>query len=125
MTITIPPNAIEAGKDTAFSWLRSHMEDDVRVQHMTDEELTELVSAACLAMLRAWPGMTTDGRELHFSTARGAPVTTVKAYSIILPLPQKETSDNTHEFVSDWYRPARCVNCGQTRDHAIHKETSA
>ena len=28
-----------------------------RVQHMTDEELTEFVSAACLAMLKAWPGM--------------------------------------------------------------------
>ena len=55
--ITIPPEALDAGKDTAFAWLRSHMEDDVRVQNMTDEELGELVEAACLAMLRNWPGM--------------------------------------------------------------------
>lgn len=55
--ITIPPEALEAGKDTAFSWLRSYMEDDVRVKEMTDEELTELVGAACLAMLNNWPGM--------------------------------------------------------------------
>lgn len=57
MSITtddIPPEALEAGKDTAFAWLRSHMEDDVRVREMTDEELTELVSAACLTMLKAW-----------------------------------------------------------------------
>lgn len=52
---TIPPEALEAGKDTAFAWLRSFMEDDVRVQNMTDEELGELVSAACIAMLKAWP----------------------------------------------------------------------
>ena len=51
----IPPEALEAGKDAAFSWLRSYMEDDVRVREMTDDELTEVVSAACLAMLRAWP----------------------------------------------------------------------
>lgn len=55
--IAIPREALEAGKDSAFAWLRSHMEDDVRVQQMTDEELTELVSAACIAMLRNWPGM--------------------------------------------------------------------
>ena len=55
--INIPPAALEAGKDTAFAWLRSHMEDDVRVQNMTDEELGELVEAACLAMLWAWPEM--------------------------------------------------------------------
>ena len=54
--ITIPPAALEASKDSAFAWLRSHMEDDVRVRQMTDEELTELVSAASLAMLNAWPG---------------------------------------------------------------------
>jgi len=55
--ITIPPEALEASKDTAFAWLRSFLEDDVRVQQMTDEELSELVSAACLAMLKAWPGI--------------------------------------------------------------------
>ena len=81
--ITIPPEALEVGKDTAFAWLRSHMEDDVRVQQMTDGELTELVSAACLAMLRAWPGM-----HLGAPWVIGVP----NATSIILPLPQ-EASD--------------------------------
>ena len=76
--INIPPEVVEAGKDTAFAWLRSHMEDDVRVQHMTDEELTELVSAAFLAMLQAWPEMET---RPTFSPTR-----------IILPL-LKENSD--------------------------------
>ena len=81
--ITIPPEAIEAGKDTAFSWLRSHMEDDVRVQHMTDEELTELVSAACLAMLRAWPGM-----QIVEERADAWAV-----YLEITPLPKESTND--------------------------------
>jgi len=54
--ITIQPEALEAGKDAAFSWLRSYMEDDVRVREMTDDELTEVVCAACLAMLKNWPG---------------------------------------------------------------------
>ena len=77
--ITIPREAEEAGKDTAFAWLRSHMEDDVRVQQMTDEELTELVSAACLAAaINAWPGMWTSA-----SVGNG---------SIILPI--TETDDD-------------------------------
>ena len=77
--ITIPPAALEAGKDTAFAWLRSHMEDDVRVQNMTDEELGELVEAACLAMLAAWPGMTTR-TGLHTD--------------LILPLTETSTKEN-------------------------------
>lgn len=87
--ITIPPKALEAGKDAAFSWLRSYMEDDVRVQHMTDEELTELVSAACLAMLRAWE---TAMHRRIFCTALDEVGGTYPA--IILPLPQTETSDD-------------------------------
>lgn len=76
--ITIPPDALEAGKDSAFNWLRSYMEDDVRVQQMTDEELTELVGAACLAMLKAWPGMDIE---------RFAPWS--KDRTIHLPMPQE------------------------------------
>jgi DNA repair exonuclease SbcCD ATPase subunit len=26
----------------------------------------------------------------------------------------------SHEFVADYYRPSRCVNCGQKRDHELH-----
>ena len=77
--IPIPPEALEAGKDTAFNWLRGQMEDDVRVQHMTDDELTELVSAACLAILRAWPGMRVKAVLL--------------ADTVLLPLPQEPTND--------------------------------
>lgn len=61
--ITIPREALEAGKDTAFAWLRSHMEDDVRVLEMTDDELTEVVSSACLAMLKNWPGTSMVHRD--------------------------------------------------------------
>jgi ferric iron reductase protein FhuF len=86
LTITIPPEALEAGKDTAFAWLRSHMEDDVRVQHMTDEELTELVSAACLAMLNAWPGMSVEKTHIGVSSD-------VFSQDIILPLPKEPGND--------------------------------
>jgi len=79
--ITIPPEAFAAGKDTAFAWLRSFLADDVRVQQMTDEELTELVSATSQAMLRAWPGINVE---------RFAPWS--KNRTIHLPLPQ-ETRD--------------------------------
>lgn len=92
--ITIPDEALEAAaidlyrsathSPQGFSWATLHP----RVR----ERWRKNARAACLAMLKAWPGMTTDGRELHFSTARGAPVTTVKAYSIILPLPQENTN---------------------------------
>ncbi len=53
----IPDEVVEAGKDAAFNWLRSFMEDDVRVKSMTDDELGEIVLAVCLAALAAWPGM--------------------------------------------------------------------
>ncbi len=26
----------------------------------------------------------------------------------------------SHEYVADFYRPARCVNCGERREHTIH-----
>lgn len=81
--INIPPAALEAGKDTAFAWLRSHMEDDVRVQNMTDEELGELVEATCLAMLRAWPGAK-HVTEYYLDTGD------YFKPSIILPLTEKQ-----------------------------------
>ena len=79
--ITIPREAEEAGKDIAFAWLRSHMEDDVRVQQMTDEELTELVSAACIAMLKSWPGMLDSWSVFE------------EERQIILPLPQENGNE--------------------------------
>jgi len=56
MIDTILPESLEAAKDAAFMWIRQHMEDDVRVKSMTDDELGEIVFAACLAALNAWPG---------------------------------------------------------------------
>lgn len=84
--IAIPPEALEAGKDSAFAWLRSYMEDDVRVREMTDDELTELVSAACLAMLKHWPGMQHDLGALVTETYRDPG-------KIILPLPKEPEHD--------------------------------
>jgi len=28
-----------------------------------------------------------------------------------------------HDFNSDWYRPARCLNCGYRREHPIHSKS--
>lgn len=71
--ITIPPAALEA------------VAQAIRKKRH-DRPSYEIAEDACLAMIEAWPGMSTDGEELHFSTARGAPVATVKSYSIILPV---------------------------------------
>jgi hypothetical protein len=27
-----------------------------------------------------------------------------------------------HEFVADYYRPARCMNCGERREHTVHSK---
>jgi hypothetical protein len=29
--------------------------------------------------------------------------------------------DEAHDFISDYYRPARCVNCGERREHLMHQ----
>jgi hypothetical protein len=29
-------------------------------------------------------------------------------------------AQETHEYTADPYRPSRCVNCGQRREHATH-----
>ena len=36
-------------------------------------------------------------------------------------LHKSELTDKQHEFQSDWYRPARCTECGQRREHNTHK----
>lgn len=93
--ITIPPEALEAGKDAAFSWLRSYMEDDVRVREMTDEELTELVSAACLAMLNAWMGTKPIWREIQVPDDSDEVRYMLKKTAIILPLPKESSNAET------------------------------
>lgn len=69
MTITIPPAALEAALEAA------NAEDPYYVSRIQ-------IEAACLAMLRAWPGM---------SIEKFAPWS--KDRIIHLPLPRKETSD--------------------------------
>ena len=68
MTITIPPEALEAAKDAWYAH-----------QHMgTDDRMT----ATCLAMLKAWP----SAKMQHH--------TVPPASAIILPLhPEKEPSE--------------------------------
>lgn len=101
--ITIPDEALEAAARAQYEFWRHDCAGELELnlalyrlwaelEADEQERWIEQTRAACLAMLKHWPGMTTDGRELHFSTARGAPVTTVKAYSIILPLPQENTN---------------------------------
>ena len=55
--ITIPPEALEAAARELAMALVLAVDEDCRACALTDDELTEVVSAACLAMLRAWPGM--------------------------------------------------------------------
>jgi hypothetical protein len=74
----IPGEVVEAGKDAAFGWLRSFMEDDVRVKSMTDDELGELVCATLDAALAAWP----DGGVVSEQYSKHNP-------RIILPLPKE------------------------------------
>ena len=85
--ITIPPEALEAGKDAAFNWLRSFMKDDVRVKSMTDDELGELVCAALAAALNAWPGAIRPS-----ATVLWPPNAKFRTY-IILPLQETQNAE--------------------------------
>ncbi|MCF8472907.1 MAG: hypothetical protein K9G27_08970 [Sphingomonadaceae bacterium] len=65
--ITIPPEALEAAR-TAFA------------NAGTADDAVDPIRTACLAMLEAWPGM-----ERIYRSEDG------KLFTIIFPLPQKET----------------------------------
>lgn len=88
--ITIPPAALEAaaidlhrsewGAD-AYSW--ADLESDTR------DLFRNHARAACLAMIKAWPGMK---HELDWDTWLGERHTPNRI-AIILPLPQKEPRD--------------------------------
>lgn len=39
--------------------------------------------------------------------------------------PKDEVDEGQHQFVADWYRPARCQACGGLRDHPLHRAARA
>lgn len=49
-----------------------------------------------------------------------ARLTETEALLHVIDLPEKETQNGVHEYTADPYRPSRCVNCGQRREHATH-----
>lgn len=87
MTITIPPEALEAAaKADHAKWIDYASVGDDRSQYITWDDLDaeqkaeaiDRARAACLAMLRAWPGMhpvNYGGDEPPF---------------LVLPLPQEK-----------------------------------
>lgn len=70
--ITIPEEALEAAAKDLKLLLADLVDADTRATELTDEEHIVLANSACLAMLRAWPGMTSikwDGQLIiHLKT---------------------------------------------------------
>jgi hypothetical protein len=79
--ITIPPKALEKAAFEAAVAIHRVVEADVRANDLTEEEVTEIARAACLAMLKAWPG-----QKWHYDY-RG------NILDIILPLPKEPSND--------------------------------
>ena len=73
--ITIPPGALEAAQRDAAVAIYSLVEPDARAHELTEDEVADIARAACLAMLRAWPGMV---KNYSWDASHGR---------IILPLP--------------------------------------
>ena len=95
--ITIPPKALEA----VARVLHDHAEifDDLPWEDLSEDDqecYIEEARAACLAMLRNWPGRKDEWRDNI--TFDGKPV----RYSvIILPLPQEPTASSAAPSQSD------------------------
>ena len=79
--ITIPPEALEAGARAIEQSLKT-----ARITLETEDGYKPEARAACLAMLKAWPGMEHDPGALVAETYRDPG-------KIILPLPQENTND--------------------------------
>lgn len=85
--IAIPKNAIEAAKRDAAVTIYRLVEPDTRAHELTEDEVGEIVLAACLAMLRSWPGMEYVFRQpARYSVCYSKP-------ALILPLPKEKTND--------------------------------
>lgn len=74
--ITIPPEALEAAARAALSAIMFEVEPDARANQLTNDEYRSIARAACLAMLRAWPGM------CHAHNENGVNVEWAKWYAL-------------------------------------------
>ena len=83
--IAIPKNAIEAAKRDAAVTIYRLVEPDTRAHELTEDEVGEIVLAACLAMLKNWPGMIWHPLGQY---RKKFGVT-----HLILPLPQEASDD--------------------------------
>ena len=86
--ITIPPEAVEAAAKELYEVDTYTDDDDDDIPweelHMIDkEEYLDYARSACLAMLKAWPGM--------LGMTEGEPGR--ESREIILPLPKENTND--------------------------------
>jgi hypothetical protein len=80
--ITIPPEALEEAARAIYDILEGAVANQDYGRQMRQwEQAQELARAACLAMLKAWPGMFTYKYHDDTTTA------------LILPLPKENTND--------------------------------
>jgi predicted RNA polymerase sigma factor len=81
--VTIPPEALEAAAKTIYDTLEGPVANQDYTRQMRQwEHAQELARAACLAMLKAWPGMEYDPGALVTDAYRDPG-------KIILPLPKE------------------------------------
>lgn len=78
--IIIPPEVLEAAAKAVLSAIMFEVEPDARANQLTNDEYRTIARAACLAMLKAWPGM-------HHYAPSAEPY---YGKHIILPLPQEK-----------------------------------
>lgn len=80
--ITIPPEALEEAARAIYDILEGAVANQDYGRQMRQwEQAQELARAACLAMLKAWPGMFTYKYHDDTTTA------------LIIPLPKENTND--------------------------------
>ena len=80
--ITIPPEVLEAAARAIYDILEGAVANQDYGRQMRQwEQAQELARAACLAMLKAWPGMFTYKYHDDTTTA------------LIIPLPKENTND--------------------------------
>lgn len=83
--ITIPPEALDAGADEFADAMQCPKRCERTFHSLKGVpcECSNRARAACLAMLKAWPGM-------------GIEVARDESEAIILPLTQEKTNENGH-----------------------------
>ena len=92
MNITIPDEALEAAAIVLMSRLMVSQQDALHVwsgmYEPEKEQFRREARAACLAMIRAWPGMLTGANAVGTKQGGGTGYATD---AIALPMPLKET----------------------------------